>query len=361
MDLNRYMQEGIRSIAGTVSAFYLTNPKGLKFLAGFLPALKKSADLRKRHEEAGLHVPPFLIASIASQCNLRCAGCYARAGGLCGEEPDPGELTPEEWERVFREAAGLGVSFLLLAGGEPLLRREVVERAAAVSGIAFPVFTNGLLLEGDILDLFDRHRNLIPVLSLEGDPEQTDRRRGAGVSQKLEERMEAMRDRGMLYAVSVTLTAENAVSAVSEEMLTRLREKGCGVVFYVEYVPAQPGTDHLMLSEKQAEEMRARLETLRQAHRDMTLLAFPGDEKYMDGCLAAGRGFFHINPTGGAEPCPFSPFSACNVKEQSLKQALASPFFTEVRAISRADAGHSGGCTLFNHEPEIRRLLQNQE
>lgn len=50
----------------------------------------------------------------------------------------------------------------------------------------------------------------------------------------------------------------------------------------------------------------------------MVFLSFSGDEKYVGGCLAAGRGFFHINANGEVEPCPFSPYSDVNSKE-SLK------------------------------------------
>ena len=38
--------------------------------------------------------------------------------------------------------------------------------------------------------------------------------------------------------------------------------------------------------------------------------------------IVAERGFFHINSHGGAESCPFSPYSDINVKNTSLRQAL---------------------------------------
>jgi MoaA/NifB/PqqE/SkfB family radical SAM enzyme len=50
----------------------------------------------------------------------------------------------------------------------------------------------------------------------------------------------------------------------------------------------------------------------------MIFISFPGDEKTSGGCLAAGRGFFHINSHGGAEPCPASPYSDINVRDSSL-------------------------------------------
>ena len=76
----------------------------------------------------------------------------------------------------------------------------------------------------------------------------------------------------------------------------------------------------------------------------------------MGGCLAAGRGFFHINPYGGAEPCPFSPYSDINLRNVSLRQALRSPLFQKIRAASVLAASHSGGCVLFEQD-ELGPLL----
>ena len=57
--------------------------------------------------------------------------------------------------------------------------------AGAHSGILFPVFTNGTLIDRDYLELLDKNRNLIPIVSIEGKQETTDARRGAGIYQRL--------------------------------------------------------------------------------------------------------------------------------------------------------------------------------
>ncbi len=361
MDLSRHMRRGIDDLAKSLSRFYLKNAGGRRFLASFVSALARSANRRDEYERSGRHIPVFLIASIASQCNLRCAGCYARAEGLCSDAAESAQMGAEEWARVFREAHALGVSFILLAGGEPLLRRDVLEAAADIPDIAFPVFTNGTLIDEAYLDFFDAHRHLIPVLSMEGSAAETDRRRGAGVSAHIGRTVTAFRERGILFAASVTVTNQNLHGVTSEDYLSGLRRNGCGIVFLVEYVPAEKGTEQLLLSAEESEWLNARAQALRLAHRDMSIFSFPGDEKFTEGCLAAGRGFFHINPGGGAEPCPFSPFSAQNVRNSSLLEVLTSPFFEGVREISRHDTSHGGGgCTLFSHEQEVRRLLAGQ-
>lgn len=360
LNLNDFMNNGIRNIFDTAGRFYLGNRAGQRFLLRTASALRKSARLRARQERGGTHIPPFLIASVAAECNLRCAGCYARANGGCGDGQAGEQLTAGDWRRVFQEASDLGISFILLAGGEPLLRRDVIQAAAELDDIIFPVFTNGTMMDGGYLDLFDAHRNLIPVLSLEGDAEKTDARRGDGVSEKIARAAERLSARGILFGVSITVTAENQNDVTELSFAETLRENGCGLVFYVEYVPVEEGTDHLILDEEHLRTLAARIGALRESQRKrgMILLSFPGDEEAMGGCLAAGRGFFHINAAGGAEPCPFSPYSEMNLKEQPLLTVLQSRFFERVREISAAEAPHHrGGCTLFQYENEVKQAV----
>ena len=89
----------------------------------------------------------------------------------------------------------------------------------------------------------------------------------------------------------------------------------------------------------------------------MVFVSFPGGEKSSGGCIAAGRGFFHINSHGGAEPCPFSPYSDTNVKNTSLRKALESPLFTALREQNVLMEEHSGGCVLFERRETVEALL----
>ena len=91
----------------------------------------------------------------------------------------------------------------------------------------------------------------------------------------------------------------------------------------------------------------------------MLLISFPGDELQMDGCLAAGRGFFHINPRGGAEPCPFSPYSDASLRDMPLKDALNSPLFRSLRADGLLTGAHDGGCVLFENRQQVKAMLHD--
>ena len=91
----------------------------------------------------------------------------------------------------------------------------------------------------------------------------------------------------------------------------------------------------------------------------MLFIAFPGDEKQTEGCLAAGRGFFHISVSGNAEPCPFSPFSDINITDKSIKECLLSPFFKKITSGEIMNQPHTGGCLLHKMEKEVKELLKN--
>jgi len=66
--------------------------------------------------------------------------------------------------------------------------------------------------------------------------------------------------------------------------------------------------------------------------KPLFMMDFWGDAPYVGGCIAGGRRYIHINPKGDVEPCIFVHFSADNIKEKSLKEALDSDFMRAIRA-----------------------------
>ena len=355
-NLDQYLSEGVETIVKDALAASLKNPKETAFLFSYALAAKRAANTRAEHASGGRHIPSFLIASITNRCNLHCAGCYARANNLCNDGSEQSLLTDDEWNGIFAQAEQIGVSFILLAGGEPMLRRGVVERASEHRNVLFPVFTNGTLLSESTLRLLDERRNLVPIVSVEGSRQQTDARRGVGTYEKLTRNMEQMRDLGVLFGASITLTTENFSEVTGDAFLQNLRALGAKVVFFVDYVPADPGTESLAPGDAEREALADRLDRLRAKQDGMIYVSFPGDEQFSGGCLAAGRGFFHINPSGGAEPCPFSPVSDTNLRQASLLEALESPLFARLRASDLLKEQHTGACALFGRDEEIAAL-----
>lgn len=358
INLGEYLYGGIERIVKGAMKTTLKNPKESVFLGKYAISAKKAAKIRKEYEAKDIHIPAFLIASITTQCNLHCAGCYARANQCCQDRASIGQLTDVEWNTVFTQAEELGISFILLAGGEPFMRGDVFVEAKKHKNIIFPVFTNGTMFEERYMKLFDDNRNLVPILSIEGQKEATDLRRGIGIYEILQENMIKLQNKGILYGVSVTVTKCNLEEVMSEVFTSMLVDKGAKVVIYVEYVPVDEVTKNLAINEAERTFMEQRLAVLRVEQPNLVFVSFPGDEKTSGGCLAAGRGFFHINAMGGAEPCPFSPYSDTNVRDNTLLETLQSPLFQKLRADNILMKEHVGGCVLFEQREIIEGLVK---
>jgi len=353
-NLEEYLTDGVENIVKVALKATLSNPKESLFMARYAAHSKIASKKRRLAEEKGDHIPPFLIASITSKCNLHCAGCYARTNNSCIDSEPVEQLTDDEWLKIFKEAKDLGIGFVLLAGGEPMIRKDIIVAAGKMQEILFPIFTNGTMIDDDYIKIFEKYRNLVPVLSIEGREEKTDERRGEGVYKKLIESMDLLQTNKILFGASVTVTTENIEEVTSQEFLTKLLEKGCKLVFYVEFVPVTEEASGLAPGDKEREYLNDRLLEIRSEYDEIVFVSFPGDEKSSGGCLAAGRGFFHINSHGGAEPCPFSPYSDINVRDTSIKEALNSNLFRKLQSEDILMEEHAGGCVLF----EKRELVE---
>ena len=356
-DIQGYLARGIDNFVRDVLKATLKNPRESAFMLKFAAAAAAATRKRRASEEQGVHIPSFLIASITSQCNLHCAGCYSRCTNATVDAPPVKQLTGDEWLKIFSEADELGISFILLAGGEPMLRRDIIEAAGKRQNILFPIFTNGTYMDERYFELFDRCRNLIPVMSIEGEKEITDERRGEGVYDRLIRNMDELHGRNLAFGASVTVTTQNIREVTSEAFLKKLSDRGCVAVIFVEFVPVTEESTELAPGDAEREYLGKEIDRLRAERPEMVYVSFPGDEKSTGGCVAAGRGFFHINSYGGAEPCPFSPYSDINVRDTSLREALDSRLFRALRENGHLEEDHAGGCVLYEKRSLVEALL----
>ncbi|MBQ8096304.1 MAG: radical SAM protein, partial [Prevotella sp.] len=113
-DLAAYMSGSISRIMAKAYRNVLSNPREAKFAFRMQQLFAKSEKRRKKvGEQEGIDVPPFIICSISTICNLHCKGCYARSNGIVETLPGEG-LSPDQWKTIFTEAADMGINFSLL-------------------------------------------------------------------------------------------------------------------------------------------------------------------------------------------------------------------------------------------------------
>ncbi len=93
-------------------------------------------------------IPDYLRISVTDRCNLRCVYCLPQNGIIC--KPREEILTFEEILRLAKIFATLGIKKIRLTGGEPLVRREIINLAESITKIngleSVSLTTNGTLL-----------------------------------------------------------------------------------------------------------------------------------------------------------------------------------------------------------------------
>ncbi len=92
----------------------------------------------------------YMRLSVTDRCNLRCAYCMPEGGVPKLEHSDI--LSYEELVTLARVAVGMGMTKIRITGGEPLVRKDILElcdRIAKIPGIkSLSITTNGVLLSG---------------------------------------------------------------------------------------------------------------------------------------------------------------------------------------------------------------------
>jgi len=348
--------DAVRALFSDAVHITLRDPSLAMFFARMRRAQQQAKQRRAVQARQGVHVPPFMIISVTGRCNLACAGCYSQAQ-LRQEEAD---MAQSELLGVVRQGRDLGVGIMLLAGGEPMTRAgDLLTIAHEVPDVVFPVFTNGTLLDDQLVRRIRSQRNIVPVVSLEGHAADTDARRGQGVAGKAREAITRMRAAGVFFGTSLTVTRLNIDTVLDEQYVGRLIDLGCRLFFFVEYVPVREGTESLVLDPSQRVRLAAGVAALQKSLHGL-FIAFPGDEETYGGCLAAGRGFIHISPSGRVEPCPFAPYSDVSVQDGSLRDALASPLLAAIRDSHERLTETSGGCALWAQREWVRSLLSEE-
>jgi len=328
----------------------------LMFIIHTIFRLRKAARTRLQCEEEGLHVPPFLIFSITNKCNLKCKGCYAEI-----HNPSTGkQMSFEKQRSIFEEAKELGISIVFIAGGEPLVNPEILEVTKSYPEIIFPLFTNGILIDNKIVESLKKQKQVIPVISIEGDQVSTDDRRGGGVYESIQKTFDLLKRNWIFYGVSITVTKRNFNSVVNEAYMKELIQKGCRLFFFVEYVPVEQGTEELVVDDEQRSVLKKTTEYFSSKYQAI-FITFPGDEEQYGGCLAAGRGFLHINPQGDVEPCPFAPYSDSSLMNMTLKQSLESGLLSTIRQNHDRLTETSSGCALWRNREWVESLLLTED
>jgi MoaA/NifB/PqqE/SkfB family radical SAM enzyme len=260
-----------------------SSPRRMVFLLRVAWRLWRAKRRRLRHEHhIDRSLPAVVAISPTMRCNYNCAGCYSRGG------PTDNELSTNELDTLLTEAEGLGILAIVVTGGEPLLRDDMLELMARHRRLLFVPITNGSLVTPETARHIARSGNVVLLVSIEGFPADTDERRQSGAHETAIHALELLRDARACFGFAATNTAANTDHLGSDAFIDRMVALGCSVGYFIEYVPCGPNARlEWILDEAARAVFRQRVLDLRR-RKPLVLIQFPHDE-YTARTIAARR------------------------------------------------------------------------
>src|SRR4029434_4778283 len=319
---------------------------------------------------------PYVISwNLTYRCNLACEHCYLDAGPkpLVGTEnfADRSELGTEECFRVIDDIAAFAPECLtILTGGEPLLRRDILEivRRAAESALCVVVGTTGVRITENVAQRLAEAGARGLSLSLDAlDPDRHDRfRMVRGAWRDTVDGAELLNRTGLPFIVQTTAGSHNLgeLDAIADFAHDRLAAKVWNLYFLVPTGRAQSVPD---MTPAQYDEVLASLYRIQRKydrrmlvnakcapHYIKTVLENAGTETdpkirtYSGGAggCPAGTHYMGIRPNGDVTPCPYLPVFAGNLRHAALTDLwTSSELFAGIRRRSEL-GGRCGACEM---------------
>lgn len=308
---------------------------------------------RKVEKRYNCNVPWAILMDPTSACNLHCTGCWAAEYG------NKLNMTFEELDNIIEQGKALGTYMYLYSGGEPTVRKEdIFKLCEKHNDCVFLAFTNGTMIDEDFADNMLRVGNFVPAISIEGDEEATDFRRGKGTYAKVIRAMDILKEKKLPFGISCCYTSKNTETIGSEAYFDEMIERGAKFAWFFTYMPiGNEAVPELMATAEQRKFMYDQIRKFRQTKPIFTM-DFWNDGEYVGGCIAGGRCYLHINAGGDIEPCAFAHYSDSNVREKTLLQAYRSPMFMAYRKRQPFNENLLRPCPVLDNPHKITEMVK---
>ncbi|MBQ9082675.1 MAG: radical SAM protein [Clostridia bacterium] len=283
-------------------------------------------------------IPVSGTFELTSRCNLDCKMCYVHMSK--NEQEKIGrELTTEQWIRLGREAVDAGMIYLLLTGGEPLLRPDFTEIYTSLiqMGLVININTNAVPMTPEVVECFRKYRPERVNVTLYGSSPCTygDLCGSTGGFQRAVRGIRMLKEAGIRVVLNTTFTKLNlgdmediVAFAKSEKIPVRM----AAYVFPPVRNQHEPAEDIYLSAAEMGyysarfdemtmtpEQLQQRIALLRQVDAG-TVVQEERRKSTISTCMA-GRGAFWICWDGQMYPCGMLPNCAANVTEKSFTEA----------------------------------------
>jgi MoaA/NifB/PqqE/SkfB family radical SAM enzyme len=323
------------------------------FINSVLVGRNLQNELRETHQ---CNLPWAILMDPTSACNLRCTGCWAAEYG------NKMSMDYDTLASIVQQGRALGTYAYLFSGGEPLMRRhDIIKLCETFPDCTFLAFTNGTLIDEAFAQEMLRVQNFYPAISIEGFEAATDERRGKGTYRRVVQAMEILKRNKLLFGISCCYTSHNYQEIGSEPFIDSMIASGAKFAWFFTYIPiGSDAVPSLMVDAQQRAFMYHRLRAMRKT-KPLFTMDFWNDGEYVNGCIAAGRCYLHINAQGDIEPCAFIHYSDSNIHTTTLLEAYKRPLFMEYRAHQPFNDNPLMPCPLLDNPHMLRHIVHTSK
>lgn len=306
----------------------------------------------KKRLEQGQVFPPFLYLSIINSCNLRCTGCWVDVAA------PRAKLSFEELDTLVRNAKKHGNAFFGILGGEPFLHPDLIRLLEAHRDCYFQIFTNGHFIDDKMAAELRRVGNATPLISLEGNAEESDaRRKRSDVYAKTLAGLEACRRHKLITGVATSVCRSNFPHVVTDAWVDQLIRWGVHYAWFHTYRAVGPDSaPELALTREELRAVRRFVVETRNTKPIAFVDAYWDDEGRAL-CPAATGISHHVSPWGDVEPCPIVQFANEKITDHGgdiFKTLTESRLLADFR---KTAAGATRGCIVLERPDLLKDVV----
>lgn len=288
-------------------------------------------------ERAAKHLIPFQASlEVTYRCNLSCKHCYIDVSAR-------DELSFAELKHILDQLAESGTMYLLLTGGEPLIRRDFFDIAfyARERGFMFMLLTNGTLITPTIARKIKILEPISVGISLHGAIPATH----DGITRRQGSFVATMRGIKLLKGLGVPVSLQTLLMDANiheiEAIKSLVHRLGVYHQFGYDFVPTRSGS---LAPYRYEADFSILCNYFK--HEWVKGDTIKSDEKAV---CKAGQGICSISPAGDVFPCLLMPIKIGNLKKASFAeiwQTNPSPELTRLRTITWQDLSSCKECNL---------------
>lgn len=305
-----------------LNKFKITNVNGQSIIHSHLPAINSKAYSRfiKEHMLCTEDKPAHAQIGITSKCHQNCPYCYNK--DRSGKEIDTKSI-----KQLIQNLKKMGVVWIGLTGGEPLLNKDIVEIIrSAGNDVTIKLFTTGYNLTEELAkDLKQAGLSSVSI-SLDSwiETEHDKARNYEGSFKTAMKALKIFKEAGIHVGVSSVLTRQ-MIKNGTDEFIEHLIELGIHEAWLSEVKPSvKEIQDDDMIITKEEQQKLINLQDRYNKEGKITvnyLGHFESGENF--GC-SAGKKMIYIDSYGEVSPCVFTPITFGNVKESSIQEIYSN-------------------------------------